>query len=116
MPSTSDDARGLQYESIGQTGRRMSRALLGQNLYGGVAPDRYFGRAYDLRSAIVHRGRPDGSCDMFQEANTLQEFVGDLLQASIGLPPFPSLSRAAANTSAQPTREGSAKVGGGGSA
>lgn len=74
----------LRQASIGQTGRALSERLLPGKEYLGQSASRFFGLCYELRSQIVHSGRPkDPSIDLLEVANALQEFVGDLLLASL---------------------------------
>lgn len=76
----------LKYESIGQAGRSLANSLLGDREYANLKPGRFFNRCYNLRSEIVHRGKPtDETIDLLQESNALQAFVSDLLLASFGL-------------------------------
>ncbi len=75
----------MKYDSIGQAGRSLADALLGDREYAGVKPGKFFNRCYKLRSEIVHRGASDPSVDLLQESNALQAFVADLLLASFGL-------------------------------
>lgn len=83
--STKDSMKGaiewLRSESIGQSGRRLATALLSGRQYDGKPPAAFFSDIYEIRSGIVHRGAsPKG---MLALANTTQEFVRDLLLASI---------------------------------
>ena len=75
--------RWLRTESIGQVGHRTARQLLGDGHYDGVSPGKYFRRMYDLRSRIVHTGAVPQDIDLLHVINTLQQFVGDLLLASV---------------------------------
>lgn len=74
----------MRQESIGQAGRKLAHRLLQGRTYGGVAAGKFFSNCYAIRSQTVHRGAPeDGDVDFLELANRTQEFVGDLLLASI---------------------------------
>ncbi len=76
----------LRFDSIGQTGKRLCARRLPHKEYDGQSAGKFFKYCYDLRSEIVHSGKPskDG-VDLLQLSNTCQAFVGDLLLASLGL-------------------------------
>ncbi|MGA2515279.1 MAG: hypothetical protein ABSG44_01875 [Thermodesulfobacteriota bacterium] len=76
----------LKYESIRQSGRKLVKRLLGSRDYGGMSAERFFIYCYDLRSQILHTGKPEkASIDLLNVTNTLQEFVSALLIASLGM-------------------------------
>lgn len=77
----------LRTESIGQAGRRLAEQLLVGNVYSGMSPGKYFRHCYELRSAIVHTGRVPKGVDLLDVTNELHRFVGDLLHATISMPP-----------------------------
>lgn len=76
----------LRFDSIGQAGKRLCERLLPQKKYDGQSAGQFFKYCYNLRSEIVHSGKPskDG-VDLLQLSNSCQAFVGDLLLASLGL-------------------------------
>lgn len=77
----------LKYESIRQGGRKLVKRLLGSRDYRGMSAERFFIYCYDLRSQILHTGKPEkASIDLLNVTNTLQEFVSALLIASFGIP------------------------------
>ena len=71
----------LRIESIGAAGRRLA-SKLGERLYDGVAPPRFFMRCYELRGALVHghMPRPDHG-HVGSMAAQLEQFVADLIAA-----------------------------------
>jgi hypothetical protein len=76
----------LRSDSIGQTGRILCERLLPHKEYGGRSAGKFFKYCYDLRSEIVHSGKPSkDEVDLLQLGNVCQAFVGDLLLASFGL-------------------------------
>lgn len=76
----------LKYESIRQTGRKLVMHFLGNRDFAGIPAQRFFSYCYDLRSQILHNGKPeDESIDLLSVTNTLQEFVSPLLIASFGI-------------------------------
>lgn len=77
----------LRSDSIGQAGKRLCERLLPHKEYDGRSAGEFFKYCYNLRSEIVHSGKPskDG-VDLLQLSNGCQAFVGDLLLASLGLP------------------------------
>ncbi len=85
----------LRSESIGQTGRRLARELLGSRTYGAarLTAERFFAECYSLRSTIVHEGRAQPDADILEASNSLYEFVGDLLKASVGVALAPQQPR-----------------------
>ena len=84
--SVASSLRWLYSEFIGQAGRRIANSLLIDRLYGGLSPGKYFSYCYELRSRIVHSGHIPENVDLLEVSNVLHQFVGDLLQASIGIP------------------------------
>lgn len=77
----------LKYESIRQMGRKLVKHLLESRDYAGMSAERFFIYCYDLRSQILHTGKPKkASIDLLNVTNTLQEFVSALLLASFGMP------------------------------
>jgi hypothetical protein len=78
----------LRSESIGRAGRRLADALLAGRTYDALTPGAFFARCYRIRSQTVHTGAPeDPEVDFLALANVCQQFVGDLLLASLGLLP-----------------------------
>jgi hypothetical protein len=74
----------LREESIGESGRALSRRLLPDRRYEGHSSWEFFTRCYNLRSQILHRGKvEDASVDMLSFANTMEAFVSELLLASL---------------------------------
>jgi hypothetical protein len=73
----------LKAESIGQAGRRLAARLLPDKKYDDKAADKFFNECYTLRSNLVHRGIIDASINPLSLANTMSEFVGDLILASL---------------------------------
>jgi len=76
----------LKSDSIGQTGKSLCERLLLHKEYDGRSAGKFFKYCYDLRSEIVHSGKPKDGVDLLRLSNTCQAFVGDLLLASFGLP------------------------------
>lgn len=78
-----DSLRGslerLRTDSIGRTGRNMTRRLLGTKSYSEREAPKFFQYCYSLRSKLVHEGRID---DENLNLGELTNFVGDLLEAS----------------------------------
>src|SRR6266568_6474344 len=59
--------------------RRLAKAL-GTTRYGGETPSQFFTDCYELRSRLVHGGRPRPARDeVARRAANLEVFVGDLL-------------------------------------
>jgi len=93
IPESSERAmRGslqwLKKDSIGETGRALAKRLLGQQRYHGMDASAFFTHCYNLRSQILHSGKPDNQgVDVAAVSNECQKFVSDLLRASIGLTP-----------------------------
>jgi hypothetical protein len=76
----------LRSDSIGQTGKCLCETLLPDKEYGGRSAGKFFQYCYNLRSEIVHSGKPSkDDVDLLQLSNVCQAFVGDLLLASFGL-------------------------------
>lgn len=76
----------LKTDSIGQTGRRLSERLLGAREYLGMPASRFFAYCYDLRSQILHSGKPaNGEIDLLVVSNACNAFVADLLLESFGV-------------------------------
>lgn len=72
--------RWLRQESIGQTGRALVTEVLGRADYGGLEAVRFFTYLYDLRSQILHSGRPkDARLDLLSVCNEAQRLVADLI-------------------------------------
>lgn len=77
----------LKEESKGKTGRALAKKLLGDKTYGGKKAEDFFKHCYPIRSQIVHTGKPkDPQLNLRELAGQAEEFVADLLKASIGLP------------------------------
>jgi hypothetical protein len=73
----------LRNDSIGESGRALAKRLLGDQRYMGMDASSFFSRCYDLRSRILHSGKPDKPVlDMTVAAGECCRFVGDLLRAS----------------------------------
>jgi hypothetical protein len=73
----------LKQDSIGQTGRALAACLLGDREYSGMKAARFFAYCYELRSQILHFGKPeDDKVDLLALSNACQAFVADLLLAS----------------------------------
>jgi hypothetical protein len=81
--SLAGSLKWLRNESISQAGRRMADTLLAGRTYDGRTPSKYFSSCYELRSSLVHSGQIADGIDMLTVSNTLQQFTGDLLLASI---------------------------------
>lgn len=72
--------RWLRQESVGQAGRALVTSVLGQATYGGLEAVRFFTYLYDLRSQILHTGKPkDAQLDLLGVCNEAQRFVADLI-------------------------------------
>lgn len=77
----------LKYESIRQAGRNLAVRFLGDQEYAGMTAPRFFNHCYDLRSQILHDGKPKNeTIDLSNITNILQGFVSNVLIASFGLP------------------------------
>lgn len=76
----------LRSDSIGQTGKSLCQRLLPDKEYDGRSAGKFFKYCYDLRSEIVHSGKPKDAVDLLRLSNACQAFVGDLLLASFDLP------------------------------
>jgi hypothetical protein len=87
--STKDSMKGairwLRSESINQSGRRLATTLLSGRQYDGKPPAVFFSDIYEVRSGIVHRG--DSPKEMLDLVNATQQFVKDLILASINAGP-----------------------------
>lgn len=75
----------LRSDSIGEAGKSLCERLLPNKKYGGRSAGKFFKYCYDLRSEIVHSGKPKAGVDLLHLSNACQAFVGDLLLASFGL-------------------------------
>jgi hypothetical protein len=73
----------LKAESIGQAGRKLAARLLSSKQYENKPADKFFNESYVIRSSLVHRGFIQPSINPLTLANTMSEFVGDLLLASL---------------------------------
>ncbi len=74
----------LYQESIGKTGRRLARRLLGNEKYAERAPAAFFTDCYAFRSQLVHNGTlSDDKVRLESWLGELERFVADLLKASI---------------------------------
>lgn len=74
----------LRDDSIGESGRTLSRRLLPDRRYDNRSSWAFFTLCYNLRSQMLHRGKvEDPKLDMLSFANTLEGFVSDLLLASL---------------------------------
>lgn len=71
----------IRYESIGRAGRALDNRLLPTQTYAGKVAGAFFTKAYSVRSALVHNGTTDEVLDMLVIANSMEEFVSDLLMA-----------------------------------
>ncbi len=74
----------LRFQSISQAGKLLVQRLLPDAQYQGMSACDYFTKCYGLRSQILHNGVADGNEDMLQLANATEEFVANLLLASLG--------------------------------
>jgi hypothetical protein len=70
----------LRNESVGQAGRRLSRAL-GARRYADESPARFFTQCYETRSRLVHGGFPRASVE--SRVASLEIFVSHLLSAEL---------------------------------
>jgi hypothetical protein len=75
--------RWLRCESIRQTGRALAESLLNGNTYAGKSGDVFWCLSYDFRSKIVHSGTAGQSVDISAVASNMEQFVADLLLASL---------------------------------
>lgn len=76
----------LRQDSIGQAGRDLCTRFLGSTEYFGMVASRFFSYCYELRSQILHFGKPtEGAVDLLTVSNACQAFVADLLLASFGV-------------------------------
>jgi hypothetical protein len=76
----------LRQDSIGQAGRDLCMHFLGSTQYFGMVASRFFSYCYELRSQILHFGKPiEDAVDLLAVSNTCQAFVADLLLASFGV-------------------------------
>jgi hypothetical protein len=74
----------LREESIGQSARRMIKALLGDHQYDGLPAEKFFQMCYSVRSETLHDGHPsDETIDFLVMGNKLQPLIGDLILASL---------------------------------
>jgi hypothetical protein len=72
--------RYLRDNSISRTGRELAARRLHERVYAGLPAAKFFTYCYELRSAIVHKGRfdlVDGTDQL--PSGKLDRFVGDLL-------------------------------------
>jgi len=77
----------LKRESIGQAGRALADRLLRDSQYLGMNSRKFFAYCYNLRSQILHSGKPSNdSVDLLELANATQQFVGDLLNEALATP------------------------------
>jgi len=68
----------LQNESILQTGKKIAQALLADNLYDSLPPDKFFSKVYTLRNNLVHRGIVDRD-ELSRILGEMDRFVSDIL-------------------------------------
>ena len=73
----------LRRESISRTGKMFVDGLLGQKEYGGKIAGDFFQYCYNIRSELMHGGKPSDNPNLGQLAVRLDELVADLLAASI---------------------------------
>jgi hypothetical protein len=74
----------LRQESISKAGRIFAEELLGTKEYGGMIAKEFFQYCYNIRSQLVHDGKPsDHTINLGHLVNRLDELVADLLAASI---------------------------------
>ncbi len=73
----------LKAESIGQAGRILAGRLLSDKNYNNRPASAFFKYCYEIRSNLVHRGNLDPSINPLLLANTMGDFVADLLLASV---------------------------------
>jgi hypothetical protein len=75
----------LRQESISKTGQDLIDRVLGAKEYGGKVAKRFFKDCYDVRSDIVHNGKPsDANVNLRALVSELDRLVADLLLASAG--------------------------------
>jgi hypothetical protein len=83
--SMADNLKWLKQESISKTGRDLVNRLLGDKEYGGKAAKPFFQHCYDVRSDLVHKGKPsDANVNVRSLVSELDRLVADLLLASAG--------------------------------
>jgi hypothetical protein len=73
----------LKAQSIGQAGRSLASHLLPEKKYDGRSAPSFFANCYNIRSQLVHNGRTERAVNMLLLANAMEQFVADLLLASI---------------------------------
>ncbi len=73
----------LRYQSIGQAGRMLAERLLPTATFNGKPAASFFSHCYNVRSTIVHEGMIPTSVDIDQLVNQTEEFVSQLLIASL---------------------------------
>jgi len=75
----------LKGESISKTGRDLVEKVLGSKEYGGKVAKRFFQDCYDVRSDLVHEGKPsDDTVILRTLVGELDKLVADLLLVSAG--------------------------------
>lgn len=84
LASISGSLERLRFQSIGHAGRELVRRLLQREKFQGLEAEKFFAQCYNLRSQILHNGRPPGDKDMLQAASAAEEFVAKLLLSSLG--------------------------------
>jgi hypothetical protein len=77
----------LRRESISQAGRNLSNSLLPNKTYSGKPAGAFFSSCYDLRSNILHHGTAGPEVDVSGLASVVEEFVANLLLASLNATP-----------------------------
>jgi hypothetical protein len=81
--SITSSLQWLRSDSIGQAGRSLAERLLPGNTYDGRSASSFFAYSYNVRSELVHQGHTDPSINILSLANAMEEFVANLLIASI---------------------------------
>jgi hypothetical protein len=80
--SLADTLKWLKQDSITRTGVQLVEQHLGQKKYDGKKAPSFFRECYSIRSQLLHEGEPeDGSVDLPQLVNSLDEMVSDLLNS-----------------------------------
>jgi hypothetical protein len=78
----------VRNQSIGQTGRTLTRHLIPNEIFGEKSSVNFFTYSYNLRSQLVHHGTiADESVDILNLANEMERFVARLLLASLNSQP-----------------------------
>jgi hypothetical protein len=73
----------LRRESISRAGKMFVDEMLGRQEYGGKIAREFFQYCYNLRSELMHSGKPSDDADLGQLVVRLDQLVADLLVARI---------------------------------